>query len=76
MAKGASQLDSFFIDEGFGTLDEECLEQVIDILFDLSLRGKQVGIISHVAKLTHAIPSKIQIEKREDGSVNIQSLSS
>ncbi|MFI3284362.1 MAG: SMC family ATPase [Erysipelotrichaceae bacterium] len=62
------ELDCLFIDEGFGTLDQESLEQAMDILQDLATQDKLVGIISHVETLKQQIDHKILVEKDYDGS--------
>ena len=71
MARGANNLESFFIDEGFGTLDESCIEEILQTLFELTDRGKQVGLISHITSLTDAIPAKIHINWHDDGSRSV-----
>ena len=64
---GGIRLDSMFIDEGFGSLDEASLENAISILDEV--RGnRMVGIISHVSELKNRIPQKIEIEKTANGS--------
>ncbi|EMB21568.1 exonuclease SbcC [Treponema denticola OTK] len=64
---GGIRLDSMFIDEGFGSLDEASLENAISILDEV--RGnRMVGIISHVSELKNRIPQKIEIEKNSNGS--------
>lgn len=60
---GGIQLQSMFVDEGFGTLDEAALTQAIDTLCKLSKSGRTVGIISHVAELKERIDSKIIVTK-------------
>lgn len=60
---GGIQLQSMFVDEGFGTLDEAALTQAVDTLCRLSQSGRTVGIISHVAELKERIDSKIVITK-------------
>lgn len=65
---GGIQLDSVFIDEGFGTLDEESLSTAMDILMDLKSSGRTVGIISHVNELKQTITSQIRVEKTSRGS--------
>lgn len=60
---GGIQLQSMFVDEGFGTLDEAALTQAVDTLCRLSQSGRTVGIISHVAELKERISSKIVITK-------------
>lgn len=65
---GGIKLDSVFIDEGFGTLDDESLSSAIDILVAIQNSGRTVGIISHVNELKQLIPSQIIVEKDERGS--------
>lgn len=69
---GGIRLDSMFIDEGFGSLDEASLENAISILDEV--RGNRlVGIISHVSELKNRIPQKIEVEKNANGSsINIR----
>ncbi|WP_297637478.1 AAA family ATPase [uncultured Clostridium sp.] len=66
---GGIQLDTIFIDEGFGTLDQESLEAAIDILSELQGGGRIVGVISHVAELKDRIPKKIIVSGNRDGSL-------
>lgn len=68
---GGIQLDIMFIDEGFGSLDAESLEQAICILNDLTQGERLVGIISHVAELKDVIERQIVVSKGIAGS-NIQ----
>ncbi|HAX73875.1 MAG TPA: SMC family ATPase [Firmicutes bacterium] len=65
---GGIQLDTMFIDEGFGTLDSESLDQAIDILMDLQDNGRLIGVISHVAELKQQIPAKLIVESSPSGS--------
>lgn len=58
---------SLFIDEGFGTLDNESLELVLNALERLHLHGKQIGIISHVPALSERIQTKINVLARHQG---------
>jgi exonuclease SbcC len=67
-AAGALQLDSLFIDEGFGTLDPETLDAVAAAIEKLPLGGRMVGIITHLPELTARLPARIQVEKRAQGS--------
>lgn len=64
---GGIQLDSLFIDEGFGTLDNETLDKALGVLNELQ-ETKMVGIISHVDALQSTIPSIIKVEKTQNGS--------
>ena len=72
--RGGIKIDSLFIDEGFGSLDTDSLNQALNILTDLSGGEKLVGIISHVTELMHTIDNKILVSKTSTGSkVEIES---
>lgn len=64
---GGIQLDTMFIDEGFGTLDEDSLSNAIKILNDLGNGNRLIGIISHVNELKERIDRQIVVEKSKDG---------
>ncbi|MGL4338144.1 MAG: AAA family ATPase [Turicibacter sp.] len=65
---GGIQLDTMFIDEGFGTLDSQSLDQAIDILMDLQDNGRLIGVISHVNELKERIRAKLVVESVNPGS--------
>ena len=65
---GALRMDAIFIDEGFGTLDEESLRRAIDTLTELQSQGRMVGLISHVPELKQVIPARIEIVPKHSGS--------
>lgn len=65
---GGVQIDTMFIDEGFGSLDPESLEQTMRTLKDLSGNKTLIGIISHVAELREKIDRKIIVSKTQTGS--------
>ncbi|MEU5342961.1 SMC family ATPase [Streptomyces sp. NPDC020766] len=65
---GGQALDTLFIDEGFGTLDEETLHQVLDVLDSLRAHDRTVGLISHVPELRRRITQRLHIAKHIDGS--------
>ncbi|MBE6659300.1 MAG: SMC family ATPase [Ruminococcaceae bacterium] len=65
---GGIRLESMFIDEGFGSLDEDALEQAIQVLSGLSLGDCSVGIISHVGALKSRIERKLIVRKTTRGS--------
>ncbi len=71
LTRGQTQIDSFFIDEGFGTLDDESLGQVLDCLLKMESKGKQIGIISHVTGLTQQIPLRLNLKKNHFGEAQI-----
>lgn len=61
-------LDTMFIDEGFGSLDEQSLEQAMEVLYEISGDSRQIGIISHVGKLSENISQKIVVKRSPKGS--------
>lgn len=66
---GATELDCMFIDEGFGTLDEDSLHDVMSLLRELSQSSsRMIGVISHVEELSDAIHQKILVTKDDEGS--------
>jgi DNA repair protein SbcC/Rad50 len=66
---GGIRLDTLFIDEGFGSLDDQTLDEVLDVLDHLRERDRAVGIVSHVADLRHRIPAQLHVVKARHGSV-------
>ena len=67
MASRVVQVDSLFLDEGFGTLDDETLEMALDALGGLQKDGKLIGVISHVAALKERIPTQIEVVPQSGG---------
>ncbi|MFJ9413221.1 AAA family ATPase [Streptomyces sp. NPDC101227] len=65
---GGTRLDTLFIDEGFGSLDEQTLDEVLDVLDGLRERDRSVGIVSHVADLRARIPAQLEVVKDRSGS--------
>jgi exonuclease SbcC len=65
---GGSRIEALFVDEGFGTLDEETLDEVMDVLDGLREGGRLVGLVSHVSELRQRIPAQLEVRKRRDGS--------
>ncbi len=65
---GGSRLETLFIDEGFGSLDERTLDEVLDVLDQLREGGRAVGIVSHVAELRQRVPAQLLVVKGRDGS--------
>lgn len=65
---GGRAMETLFVDEGFGSLDEQSLEQVLTVLDDLRAGGRTVGIVSHVAELRDRIPAQIEVHKSDTGS--------
>ncbi|MFX3623197.1 MAG: AAA family ATPase [Ectobacillus sp.] len=66
--EGGISIETMFIDEGFGSLDEESLTKAIDTLIDLQKSGRLIGVISHVQELKNALPAALEVTKQKDGS--------
>ncbi|MFG2727383.1 AAA family ATPase [Streptomyces canus] len=69
---GGVRLDTLFIDEGFGSLDDQTLDEVLDVLDSLRERDRSVGIVSHVADLRRRIHAQLEVVKGRSGSVLTQ----
>lgn len=65
---GGVQIETMFIDEGFGTLDPESLDQAMNTLIELQSYGRLVGIISHVPELKERIGARLEITPSKEGS--------
>jgi DNA repair protein SbcC/Rad50 len=65
---GGVSLETMFIDEGFGTLDPESLDQAIESLIDIQSSGRLVGIISHVPELKERIDARLEVIAEQTGS--------
>ena len=65
---GGVEMNTMFVDEGFGTLDDDSLENAIECLLDLQSGGRLVGIISHVQSLKDRIGTRIEVSKDVTGS--------
>ena len=65
---GGISFDCMFIDEGFGTLDEQSIADALTILEKMSKQKGTIGIISHVEMLKEHIPDGIEVEKTRNGS--------
>jgi len=71
MASRNVRVDSLFLDEGFGTLDEDALETALETLAGLRQDGKLIGVISHVAALKERIGTQIQVIPETGGRSSI-----
>ncbi|MCZ2257921.1 AAA family ATPase [Sporosarcina sp. G11-34] len=65
--QGSVSIDTMFIDEGFGSLDEESLNKAIDTLIELQKSGRMIGVISHVEELKAAFPAILEVIKSKEG---------
>lgn len=70
---GGAQLDTLFIDEGFGTLDPDTLDEVMSAIDELRDYGRVIGIVSHVAELKERVPERLSIRRvRPDGPSRVE----
>jgi exonuclease SbcC len=65
---GGTEIQTLFVDEGFGTLDADTLDDVMDRLDALRAGGRAVGVVSHVSELRNRIPTQLHVEKTRTGS--------
>ncbi len=65
---GGVSIETMFIDEGFGSLDDLSRERAVDTLFELEKTGRLIGIISHVAELKERIPARLEVHTTTKGS--------
>lgn len=69
---GGVRLDSIFIDEGFGSLDQETLDTAMRALDEIQRSGRTVGIISHVQELKSRISARIEVIPQGDGGSTVR----
>lgn len=72
MAGRQANIQSLFIDEGFGTLDSQTLDLAISTLENLQSQGKTIGVISHVKELKERITTQIKVRKRGNGISSVE----
>ena len=72
LSSGRAQLNSLFLDEGFGTLDSETLDTAIAALEGLQMQGRNIYLISHIQELTRRLPVKIEVNKKGNGSSSVR----
>lgn len=65
---GGQEFGTLFVDEGFGSLDQDSLEQVLDVLDRLRDGGRTVGVVSHVAEMRTRITTRVRVDKSQHGS--------
>jgi exonuclease SbcC len=65
---GGTELHTLFVDEGFGSLDADSLDEVMDVLDGLRAGGRRVGVVSHVDTMRERIPSQVRLVKTPIGS--------
>ncbi|MDO5661306.1 MAG: SMC family ATPase [Brachybacterium sp.] len=68
---GGVQMQTLFIDEGFGSLDPERLDDVVSEIAQIADAGRTVGIVSHVAELKNQISEQIQVRRRPEGTSEV-----
>ncbi len=72
MASEQVRVDSLFLDEGFGTLDEEALETALDALATLKKEEKLIGVISHVPELKERLSVQLKVERQSGGKSRLE----
>lgn len=65
---GGVEMDTLFVDEGFGSLDAQTLEQVMEVLDGLQAGGRTLGLVSHVDRMRQEIPCRLEVTKTRQGS--------
>ncbi|MBC7279684.1 SMC family ATPase [Nocardioides sp.] len=65
---GGQMLDTLFVDEGFGSLDADTLDDVLDVLDTLREGGRIIGVVSHVTEMRERIPTQLAVAKGREGS--------
>ena len=65
---GGVSLETLFVDEGFGSLDQESLQLVLDQLDQLKSGGRVIGVISHVSEMKDRFPERIFVQPQSDGT--------
>ena len=68
---GGSALETLFVDEGFGSLDQDTLYRVLDQLDQLRVGGRAVGVVSHVTEMKDEIAERIEVRRRPDNTSTI-----
>jgi exonuclease SbcC len=66
--RGGRRIDTLFIDEGFGSLDQSTLDEVMAALRRLSDEGRVIGVISHVEEMKRVIPASLEVLPSRDGA--------
>ena len=67
-----AQVDSLFIDEGFGSLDDDALNSALEALAEIKREGRMIGIISHVSGISERVPAKIHVIRKSEGTSIIE----
>src|SRR5699024_1893887 len=65
--QGGVTIETIWIDEGFGHLDDESLQKAIEVLISLQKAGRMIGVISHVETLKSLLPARIEVTKTKAG---------
>ncbi|MBX7194566.1 MAG: nuclease SbcCD subunit C [Sandaracinaceae bacterium] len=71
MTAERDDVGSLFLDEGFGSLDEESLEQALEALDALRQAGRQIGVVSHVARLAERFEVRVEVRPVEPGASTV-----
>ena len=71
MTAERDDIGSLFLDEGFGSLDEESLEQALEALDALRQAGRQIGVVSHVARLAERFEVRVEVRPAGPGASTV-----
>jgi exonuclease SbcC len=66
--RAGDALESLFLDEGFGSLDADALDQVVDALDELHGGQRMVGVVTHLQALAERLPARVEVRRTDDGS--------
>lgn len=72
LSSNRMKVESLFIDEGFGSLDNDTLRTAMDALEHLQMQGRKIGVISHIAEMTERIAARIKVVKMTNGKSEIK----
>jgi exonuclease SbcC len=61
------RFEALFVDEGFGSLDPDALDQAVDALHQIHAAGRMVGVITHVEAMKQQLPTGVEVRRRPDG---------
>ena len=67
MVSGGIEMNTMFIDEGFGSLDADSLRTAMEALEQLQMQGRKIGVISHVQEMSERISVQVQVHKKING---------
>ena len=70
--RGGLELGTLFIDEGFGSLDEDKLDEVLEVIEKLGASNRIIGVISHVESMKSRIPARLEVRSTSEGPSQVK----